>query len=557
MLHKSFPKLALIGMGVALLAAALAGSASGANFILGTTNTVNATSTLTGNTPGPQLKLLNTNASNHGLLAQAGGGTGIAIYGQHTTAGGSGPALRGDSASTAANAFSIYGLLSPTAPGAPSAAIRAESKSTGANGYGLWASQAGTGIAVYATSQSGTGVYGKHLSASGSGPGVQGDSASAANAGVVGRNTAAGPGLQAIVPSNAVPPLKVNSTAKVANLNSDLLDGLEGSSLWKLGGNAVGATGILGTTDNQALELKVNSARALRLEPDTTSPNLIGGWSGNGNPAASGAYGLVIAGGGEDFGENQATDNFGTIGGGFANVAGNLDADPGNAEQATVGGGAGNTASALSATVGGGDNNLASAQRSTVSGGDNNQATALEATVAGGGGNLASGLESFIGGGIQNTASGKWSFAAGRRAKATQDGSFVWGDSTDADVTSSAPNTFTVRASGGTFIQGSANVDSGALTTGFVNIPDLGTTPSVSGGNVFETNNTSPTTITDFINEDLGQTITIVFLDSMTTVQDNANLNLNGSVDFVSSPDDTLTLVAVGGEWYEVSRSVN
>jgi hypothetical protein len=40
-------------------------------------------------------------------------------------------------------------------------------------------------------------------------------------------------------------------------------------------------------------------------------------------------------------------------------------------------------------------------------------------------------------------------FASGRRAKAIHDGSFVWGDSTDADVQSSTNDQFTVRASGG------------------------------------------------------------------------------------------------------------
>ncbi len=105
---------------------------------------------------------MNANTSNHTILAQAGGGSGIALYGQHTTTAGAGPADRGDSASTAAGAFSVYGLLSSTAPGSTSAAIRAESKSTSANRYGLWATQAGPGIGVYATSPSGTGVLGKH-----------------------------------------------------------------------------------------------------------------------------------------------------------------------------------------------------------------------------------------------------------------------------------------------------------------------------------------------------------------------------------------------------------
>jgi hypothetical protein len=60
--------------------------------------------------------------------------------------------------------------------------------------------------------------------------------------------------------------------------------GLSGSDYW------------LGTTDNNALELHVNSARALRLEPNATSPNVIGGYSGN--SVTAGVYGAAICGGG-------------------------------------------------------------------------------------------------------------------------------------------------------------------------------------------------------------------------------------------------------------------
>jgi hypothetical protein len=596
MLRTTLRKLSLplLGASAAALmlftATAVAGSGVGDVFNLGQVNTVNGTSTLTGNTSGgPQLKVVNTNTTNHTILAQAGGGSGIALFGLHTTTAGNGPAIRGESASTAVNAFSIYGLLSPTAPGAPSAAIRAESKSTGANGYGLWASQAGTGSAVYATSPSGTGVYGKHTTAGGSGPGVRGDSASALNAGVLGVNTAGGPGLQAIA-NSGVAPLKVSNSILVPNLNADLLDGKDSAGFWALGGNPTASTGVLGTTTNQPLDLRVNNLRALRVEPDATSPNLIGGFSGNGNTAGSGAFGLTIAGGGESFSENVVSDNFGTIGGGEANLAGDNGLDPTSADEATVGGGVNNSATGQSSTVGGGRINTASGYASVVAGGGNNIASGYASAVAGGGAGTASGNQSFVGagassiasgnqsfvgggafntassqyaavpGGRSNTASGQYSFAAGRQAKATQPGSFVWGDSTAADVTSPAADTFTVRASGGTFIQGKANV-SGALSTGVGTFPADSTNPSVSGGNVFLTNNTvNPTTINSFTGGTAGQTITIVFTDANTTVQDNSGtIFLQGNnTNFDALQNDTLTLVSPDGtKWYEVSRSVN
>ena len=66
-----------------------------------------------------------------------------------------------------------------------------------------------------------------------------------------------------------------------SGLDADLLDGQQASafalashdhdaSYWKLSGNAstTPGTNFLGTTDNQALEFKVNGARVLRLEPN-------------------------------------------------------------------------------------------------------------------------------------------------------------------------------------------------------------------------------------------------------------------------------------------------
>jgi hypothetical protein len=78
------------------------------------------------------------------------------------------------------------------------------------------------GIGVYGTATSGMGVYGRHAGSTGTGPGVE--SASAAGT-VLGYNSAGGPGRQARVSSNSIPPLKVNSSAQVANLNASLLGG--------------------------------------------------------------------------------------------------------------------------------------------------------------------------------------------------------------------------------------------------------------------------------------------------------------------------------------------
>ena len=407
--------------------------------------------------------------------------------------------------------------------------------------------------------------------------------------------------------------LSLTTSGNVLQLSADV------GSYWNVNGNS-GTTSnqFLGTTDNTALELRVNNTRALRLEPATTSPNIIGGFAGN--FVSSGVHGASIGGGGNSASTNTIAANYAVIGGGLGNtiragtvygtvsggrnnvietnanesvIAGGAnsiikaaaidsaisggwsnsigsnsfsgvigggsfntieaDAPAGsiaggrnntisaNAYRSTIGGGVSNTNKSQQATIGGGANNLiqtnavnaiiaggsgntagannaaiiggnqntasgdtstigggylnnASGSGSFIGGGNENQVTNFDDVVSGGfknkatGGtafvgagylNIASGLRgtvgggevnqaagnwSFIGGGSGNTASGQYSaipggnnnaatndfsFAAGRRAQANHQGSFVWGDSTDADVASTTNNQFVARASGG------------------------------------------------------------------------------------------------------------
>jgi hypothetical protein len=170
----------------------------------------------------------------------------------------------------------------------------------------------------------------------------------------------------------------------------------------------------LGTTGNQALELKVNNARALRLEPAPLSPNVIGGYSGN--SVTVGVNGATISGGGgNQVGESQTViGDYGTIGGGGGNtvsglvatVGGGQDNQAGPGYYATVGGGYGNVASGLAATVGGGWKNPANGMEATVGGGYTNAANADYATVGGGLSNAASGEYATVGGGLTDHANG-------------------------------------------------------------------------------------------------------------------------------------------------------
>ena len=178
-----------------------------------------------------------------------------------------------------------------------------------------------------------------------------------------------------------------------------------GGSAWLLTGNSgtTPGTDYVGTSDNVALELRVNGQRALRLEPTDTSPNLIGGRPGNW--LTSGVYGATIGGGGVAGDLNRVTDSFGTVGGGAGNQAGNDAGTTDDAAYATVGGGWSNTAARTSATVGGGWYNTADGADTTVGGGSNNIASGWGDTVAGGYQNTAGGNHATVGGGWSNTAS--------------------------------------------------------------------------------------------------------------------------------------------------------
>jgi hypothetical protein len=155
-------------------------------------------------------------------------------------------------------------------------------------------------------------------------------------------------------------------------------------------------------------------------------------------------------------GQGNAANGYATtVGGGVGNTAG--------VSRATVGGGHNNEAGGDSATVSGGEDNIASGDFVTIGGGESNTASEHGATIGGGGGNAASDQYATVPGGHDNTAQGRCSFAAGQRARANHDGAFVWGDSTDADVTSPIADSFIVRASGGITMYTSGNLLSGAM----------------------------------------------------------------------------------------------
>jgi hypothetical protein len=107
------------------------------------------------------------------------------------------------------------------------------------------------------------------------------------------------------------------------------------------------------------------------------------------------------------------SDNYGTIGGGEKNQAGNDNTDLSDAKYATVGGGDHNTASGYASTVSGGSGNIAEGSGSVIGGGSGNNAFGESETIGGGYANQTHGLLGSIGGGSNNGISATHATVAG------------------------------------------------------------------------------------------------------------------------------------------------
>lgn len=276
------------------------------------------------------------------------------------------------------------------------------------------------------------------------------------------------------------------------------------------------AVNFLGTTDAQPFVLRTRNAQSLRVEPSAETSgglpitaNLVAG--SRANAVIDGARGGAIGGGGAPTGDdpslvdaapNVVSDHYGTIGGGYANQAGDGNAPASTAPAATVSGGGRNRAIGPYASVGGGLDNEAAGEAATVGGGLGNAAPAVRSTVAGGWSNVASGAWSHVAGGAFNSATGQFgavgggsgncagggrSWAGGYRAKvrpgstsgapgfgcsgvpASGDangdfGTFVWADGQDADFVSTGDHQFLIRAQGGVAINTATPAAGAALT---------------------------------------------------------------------------------------------
>lgn len=209
---------------------------------------------------------------------------------------------------------------------------------------------------------------------------------------------------------------------------------------------------------------------------DWSAESTIGG--GRDNVISNVASAAVISGGARNVIESFSS--FSVIAGGIDNLVqstarqaviggGERNRILTNADHATIAGGSYNLVSGAFASISGGEqniietsasaysfigggqsNSIVRASHAVVAGGQLNRITSTShyAVIAGGAGNQVAGAYGMVAGGYLNFATNH-AFAAGRRAKAENTGAFVWADSIDADFTSTLPNQFLVRASGG------------------------------------------------------------------------------------------------------------
>jgi hypothetical protein len=179
----SFYKGIVLGAAVSILvlvaSTAVAGTGIGGIFNLGQSNTVDATSALSGASVGPQLQVTNSGTGTGAQgIAAFNNSAAATLYGRNS---GAGPGVSGradkknngvEGVSAGSGASGVYGA------------------NTSANGYGVAGRSLGAGgIGVYGNNTGGgMGVFGKSSGSNG----IQGTTASATSSGVYGENTSTG-----------------------------------------------------------------------------------------------------------------------------------------------------------------------------------------------------------------------------------------------------------------------------------------------------------------------------------------------------------------------------
>jgi len=259
---------------------------------------------------------------------------------------------------------------------------------------------------------------------------------------------------------------------------------------------AGGGSGNHAVSDYSFIGAGVNNETGLTAFVGAGSQNNASGQNsfvGGGYKGISSGGGAFVGGGGIAFfqtgskGSNAAAGTDAFVGAGDGNVAGTA--------QSVVTGGVGNrilsstaggATGAIDAAIGGGYDNLSEAMASggaaygVIAGGRANVVAGAGGAVGGGAENTAAASYSTVPGGYGNGATGSASFAAGTKAGAKHNGTFVWSDDAGtAALNSTAPYQFLARASGGFYLFSNA-----AATAGVKLAPGSGAWASLSDRNM-------------------------------------------------------------------------
>ena len=243
-----------------------------------------------------------------------------------------------------------------------------------------------------------------------------------------------------------------------------------GGSAWVIGGNtnyaSAGILGTLATTNHSVLQMISDGVTALRLDHTAGVapfvPSVVGGDVNNSGSVVGGFIGG--GGGGTPQSANSLSAIFTVIGGGTHNQI--------SGEHSVIVGGGTNWIETQAAWdfIGGGSSNLIEPSQlySVIVGGYFNDQNGNYSAIGGGANNSIYTNVNYctIPGGCSNVVAASYGLAAGNRAKANHQGSFVWADSSMFDYASANPNTFNVRCVGGAQFVSGINGGNGATTAG-------------------------------------------------------------------------------------------
>lgn len=289
---------------------------------------------------------------------------------------------------------------------------------------------------------------------------------------VVGKISGDGGGLTNVpcagITTNAADGRFVNSSGDIMTGPLTNLGQMTAFSFKGLSNTALGTASLaLGGINNIAHSNYSIVVGGINNEARSTESVVVGGY----NNIAS--YQSVIVGGYR----NLALPSLASVVGGYYNYATNA--------QTFIGGGFMNCIGGQAASIlGGFRNEISIGWCAAIAGGYYNKINeySVHSFIGGGCSNIINyGQYSAIAGGRNNFIGSHNAFAAGTRAKATNQGAFVWADATDADYFSNYSNSVNMRANGGFWFDGGSIHGNGANLT---NLP-LDSRYATSTGSVF------------------------------------------------------------------------